>query len=246
VATPTNHSVVKAFALLRSFNEPDEWLTSAELSRRANLPGASGYRLVQTLEKVGAVVRGARGRYRPGLFIVPPAPKPGAGVVSEDILQSLAERIGAFVHMGVLDDGMVTYVAKHGSADLSIHTEVGAQQEAYCSGLGKILLSALSDEALDAYLCEGELIALTPQTITDPDAFHAEIRKVRAQDYAIDDREVSSGLACVAVPVRDGVGAVVAAISVSDSAERMTESRRHDVRTALLGASTAISRRLYS
>jgi DNA-binding IclR family transcriptional regulator len=246
LATPTNLSVVKAFALLRSFNEPDEWLTSAELSRRANLPGASGYRLMQTLEKVGAVVRGTRGRYRPGLVIVPPTPGPGIGVVSKDLLQALAERIGAIAHMGVLDDGMVTYVAKHGATSLAIHTEVGAQQEAYCSGLGKVLLAALSDEALGAYLREGELIALTPQTITDPDAFHAEICKVRVQGYAVDDREVSSELFCVAVPVRDAAGDVVAAISVSESADRMHDLRRHEVRTALVAAAAAISRRLCS
>jgi len=62
VATPKNYSVMKAFALLKAFREPHEWLTSCELSRRANLPEASGYRLIQTLEEIGAVVRGPRGR----------------------------------------------------------------------------------------------------------------------------------------------------------------------------------------
>ena len=62
MATPKNYSVMKAFALLKAFHDPDEWLTSCELSRRANLPEASGYRLIQTLEEIGAVVRGPRGR----------------------------------------------------------------------------------------------------------------------------------------------------------------------------------------
>jgi len=61
---------MKAFAILKAFRGPDEWLTSCELSRRANLPEASGYRLIQTLEEIGAVVRGARGRYRPGLLLL--------------------------------------------------------------------------------------------------------------------------------------------------------------------------------
>ena len=70
MATPRNQSVFKAFAMLKSFRDPGEWLTSSELSRRANLPEASGYRMIQTLEEIGAVVRGPRGRYRPGMLLV--------------------------------------------------------------------------------------------------------------------------------------------------------------------------------
>ena len=54
MTTPRNQSVFKAFAMLKSFRRSDEWLTSSELSRRANLPEASGYRLIQTLEEIGA------------------------------------------------------------------------------------------------------------------------------------------------------------------------------------------------
>ena len=49
MATPKNQSVLKAFTMLKSFRHPDEWVTSSELSRRAGLPEASGYRLIQTL-----------------------------------------------------------------------------------------------------------------------------------------------------------------------------------------------------
>src|SRR5579871_2364006 len=57
VATPKNRSVIKAFALLKSFRDAEEWVSSSELSRRAGLPEASGYRLIQTLEEIGAVAR---------------------------------------------------------------------------------------------------------------------------------------------------------------------------------------------
>src|ERR1044072_424393 len=66
VATPKNYSVMKAFALLKAFRDGEEWVSSSELSRRANLPEASGYRLIQTLEDVGAVVRAPPGRYGTG------------------------------------------------------------------------------------------------------------------------------------------------------------------------------------
>jgi IclR family acetate operon transcriptional repressor len=250
LATPTNQSVVKAFALLKSFAAADEWLTSAELSRRANLPGASGYRLVQTLEKVGAVVRGARGRYRPGMLLVSLSQAVEVGEVlreaSDAVLADLALRLELTVHMGVLEDGMVTYVAKHGDPTrFSVHTEVGAQQEAYCSGLGKVLLAALTDEELESFLRQGDLVALTAHTITEPAAFRAEIARVRAQNFAVDDREIKADMRCVAVPVRNASGRTVAAISVSDDAERMDDARRAEVRDTLRAAADAIGGKLY-
>jgi DNA-binding IclR family transcriptional regulator len=247
VGTPINQSVLKAFALLGSFSAEDEWLTSAELSRRAKLPGASGYRLVQTLEKVGAVVRGARGRYRPGMLLVSVSPAVEVGErlrdMSDAILADLAVTMDLTVHMGVLDDGMVTYVAKHGGKSaFAVHTEVGAQLEAYCSGLGKVLLAALPNPALDAFLGEGDLVPLTPWTITDPADFRAEIERVRAQDYAIDDREISPQMRCVAVPVRNAAGRTVAAISSSGYADQMDAPRQAQVRARLTAAAAAIGR----
>src|SRR5213076_3360315 len=102
---------MKAFALLKSFRDPDEWLTSSELSRRSNLPEASGYRLIQTLEEIGAVVRGPRGRYRPGMLLV----SLGQNVIVSDLFQEagrkianeLSERLDVTVHVGVLERDMV-------------------------------------------------------------------------------------------------------------------------------------------
>lgn len=83
--TPTNQSVVRAFALLKAFASADEWLTTAELSRRANLPGAAAYRLMQTLETVGAVVRGARGRYRAVMWpLAPSATRDASAIATVD------------------------------------------------------------------------------------------------------------------------------------------------------------------
>ena len=249
MATPKNQSILKAFALLRAFRRPDESLTCAELSRRANLPVASGYRLIQTLEEAGAVVRGSRGRYRPGMLLVHLSQNVEVSTLLQEAayaeLRDLAGRLEVTVHMGVLENGMVNYVAKAGpEKGFAAHTRVGAQLEAYCTGLGKVLLAALPRDELDRFLNEGALIALTPHTITDKAAFRAELDRVRAAGFAVDDRETSLDLRCVAVPVRDPSGRAIAAISVSDDPGRMTAPRREEVRQALRQTSVAISRRL--
>lgn len=248
MATPKNESVRKAFTLLRAFRNPDEWLTSAELSRRAKLPQASGYRLIQTLEEIGAVVRDPRGRYRPGMLLVQLSKNVEVGELLRDISQTvlfdLATRLKRTVHMGVLEESMVTYVAKVGeSAGFAVHTRVGSQLEAYCSGLGKVLLAALPHYEFEAFLKEGALVPLTPHTITDPTAFRREIDRVRRQGYAVDDRESSGDLRCVAVPIWDFSGQTIAAISVSDEADRMDERRQEEVRIALHAAAVAIQQK---
>ncbi len=250
MATPKNQSVVKAFKILRSFHQPNELLTSAEISRRVKLPEASGYRLIQTLEEIGAVVRGPKGRYRPGMLLVSLSHRVAVSELlpqaSQAILHDLAARLQLIVHMGVLEDGMVTYVAKEGQcARLSVHTRVGAQLEAYCSGLGKVLLAGLPDNEVDSFLNEGDLVPLTPHTITDRVAFRHEINRIRRCGYAIDDREILENLRCVAVPVCDVAGHTVAAISVSDAAGRLDARRQEEMRTALLSAAAAISRKVY-
>src|ERR1700722_20715914 len=105
MTTPRNRSVFKAFAMLKSFKSSEEWVTSSELSRRANLPEASGYRLIQTLEEIGAVVRGPRGRYRPGLLLLSLSHNVTITELLRDASQALmtelSRTLGLTIHIGV-------------------------------------------------------------------------------------------------------------------------------------------------
>ncbi|OJT97862.1 MAG: hypothetical protein BGN82_09285 [Alphaproteobacteria bacterium 65-7] len=236
--------------MLKGFSGPDEWLTSCELSRRANLPEASGYRLIQTLEQIGAVVRGPKGRYRPGMLLVSLANNVAIGDLlrqaSHEIITDVADRLDLTIHLGLLEDGMVTYIAKVCTpTSLSPHTRLGAQLEAYCSGLGKVLLAALPQDQLDGFIMDGDLVALTPFTITDRAVLRAELVKVRAQGYAMDDREIRADMRCLAVPVHNAEGRVVAAMSATDHAERMNEARQTDVRIALQEAARALEYKVF-
>lgn len=245
MATPRNMSVQKAFRLLGAFQKPDEWLTSAELSRRSGMPEASGYRLIQTLLDIGAVIQDGRGRYGPGMLLVSLSRRVSYDRLlresSNSILETLAAELGLIVHMGVLDNGMVTYIAKAGENErVRVQTKVGTQLEAYCSGVGKVLLASLPERDLESFLAEGELVPLTPNTITERDAFRNEINTIRRRGWALDNGEIATDLICVAVPVRDQSGTTVAAISSSESADRMNESRISEARAALMLAASEI------
>lgn len=250
MGTPKNHSVQKAFALLRAFSATDNWVSNAELSRRTRLSKAATHRLMTTLEDVGAVVRDARGAYRPGLVLASLSRNIVVGDLvrqaAHDSLTDLAARLKGVIHLGVLESGMVTYAAKIGAAGrLEVPSHVGAQMEPYCSALGKTLLSGLADEQLDEYLRDGALVALTPHTITDRHRLFSEISDIRHRGYAVDDCETYQTICCVGVPIRDPQGHIIASLSMADTAAHMSRGWRNEVSSALISTAAMISRKAY-
>jgi IclR family acetate operon transcriptional repressor len=250
MATPKNHSVQKAFALLHSFRGPEEWVTNAELSRRAKLSEPCAHRLMKTLEELGAVVRDQRGCYRPGMVLANLSKDVAIGdlirATSEASLTALAGRLKGVVHVGVLENNMVTYAGKFGTpSSVPIPSRVGAQQEAYCSALGKVLLASLSTQKLEDFLYDGDFIALTPRTITTVGGLRAELAEVHARGYAVDDREVFQTICCIGVPVRDPRGNITAAISFADGADNYCAAWREDVSGQLMAAADTIGRKIF-
>ena len=250
MATPMNMSVQKAFSLLRSFRGPDEWVSNAELTRRTGLSEACAHRLMKTLEEIGAVVRDKRGCYRPGMVLATLSKDVAIGdlirVTSEDLLNELAARLKGVVHVGVLDNGMVTYAARFGEAvGVAIPSKVGVQQEAYCSALGKTLLSGMAPQELENFLYEDDLVALTPQTITTVAGLRDELGAVRRRGYAVDNREAFQTICCIGAPIRDPAGNITAAISFADGAGNLCRTWEDEIAGHLMEAAATVSRKIF-
>ncbi len=238
-----------AFAILQAFRTSGDWLTSRELSQRACLPKSSGHRLIVTLEELGAVIRGPHGRYRPGMLLVSLSHSVVITEllreVSHTVMQDLASKLRLTVHLGALEDGMVTYVNKVSTPNaFPPYTRVGSKLEAYCSGLGKVLLAALPAEQLENFILEGELVALTPHTITDRALLRAELGRISAQGYAVDDREYQANMRCIAVPIHDADGRIVAALSATGETDEVPIDGHEKIRDELLLAAAMIARKL--
>lgn len=250
MATPRNNSVLKAFTLLMAFRHSEEWVTCSELSRRAQLPEPSGNRLLQTLEEIGAVVRGTRGLYRPGLLLLSLSRNVAIDeclrVPARDIMSDLSRRLSATVHLARLEGAMVTFIEKFALPEsCQIQTFPGAKFEPYSSALGKVLLAGLPPAALDKFILDGELVPLTPNTITSEVDFRAELDRVRGDGHAADNCEFHADICCVAVPVRDSMGRTVAAMSITENAEKMTRQRQMQLRVALAEASARLSEKVF-
>jgi IclR family transcriptional regulator, acetate operon repressor len=194
----------------------------AALARATQVSVASAHRHIAALVSAGYLVQAGYGRHLPG-----PRLRALAGMVGDrqimtnaaaPILDRLASRTACVVQLGVFENDMVTYLVKAGQSAGDLFTKVGMQLEAYCSGIGKILLAHLPAQAQGEYLANGPFIALTDRTITDPALLKTALEQAATQGFAVDDEEVVTGLQCVAVPVRGVRGEVVAAISASRAA----------------------------
>jgi DNA-binding IclR family transcriptional regulator len=151
----------------------------------------------------------------------------GQGIVSE-----MARACDETVHLAILEGNEVLYIAKEeGTNTIRMVSAVGRRFPAYGTGVGKMLLSALPPAELDRlYPPDLPLAPITPHTITDPVALRQELAEIRVRGYAIDEEESTPGLCCIAAPVFDSHGAVVAAISVSVPTVRFTAERRAALR----------------
>jgi IclR family KDG regulon transcriptional repressor len=105
-----------------------------------------------------------------------------------------------------------------------VASRVGLRLPPFCTAVGKVLIASDSEEELRKKLPE-ELEKRTPKTTTDPKALVEHLKKVHKQGYAVDDEEFEEGVRCISAPVRDYTGNVVAAISISGPAMRMTEKK---------------------
>jgi len=219
MATPSLRSLQKALHLLDRIVAGDADLSISELARQIKMPHSTAYRIAATLERSGLVTRVRRGHYLPGPSLIrltrPDSLARILKALGRPLIKTLATQTACVTHLGIFEGGMVTYLLKAGRAAGTVFTREGTQLEAYCTGIGKVLLAALPEPAREEYLQSGPFIQLTANTLTDPQKLRTELLLIAERGYATDNAEMDSDLRCLAVPVRLGEGDVVAALSIS-------------------------------
>lgn len=217
--TPRVGAASRTLVMLEAVLADEGRSSIAAIARRCDMPVATAHRQVATLVDQGYLALGPSGRHIAGPKLIGLLlrldEKQIIANCAAPVLHRLAAESGTVMQLGTFENDMVTYRIKTGQGAGALFSRVGMQLEAYCSGIGKVLLANLTEERRRAYLSTGPFPALTAQTITDPQAIAVELARVRAQGYAIDAQEVADGLVCIAVPVTLPDGRVLAAISSS-------------------------------
>lgn len=136
------------------------------------------------------------------------------------VLEHLTGKTGECSHMAVLVKSKVWYIDKiDSSLPLKVDHPIGSMAPLHCTALGKAFL------AFGNAVPESSLEAHTPKTITSTTKLDREIEKIRTLGYAVDDEEFSQGIRCVARPIYDQDGAIIAAIGISGPTVRLDDAR---------------------
>ncbi|HEY7031033.1 MAG TPA: IclR family transcriptional regulator [Thermomicrobiales bacterium] len=220
-----------------------------DLHRYTGLNKATLLRLLDVLQRTEFIEQDpGSGDYRLGMraFEVGSAYLPNLPIeqIAQPYLRELVAATHQTANLGVLAGLEVVHVATI-APDRSLHfrIRVGFRDALHWTALGKVLAAGMDDDAFEALLATGPFARRTPATITDPEAFRAEIERVRANGLAADLEECTAGLNCLAAPIRDSYGCTIAAVSISGLAHEVTSETRPALEDALLRAANAISRR---
>jgi DNA-binding IclR family transcriptional regulator len=219
-------------------------LSLAEMAAAMAVPKSSLHAILRTMEARRWVDVDASGtRYSLGLkaLLTGTAYLEGDDVPSlaGPVLDALAEATGEAVHLGRLDGTHVVHLAKRESRHaLRMYSAVGRRLPAHASALGKAILSQYDPAEVQRRLV-WPLERLTPNTVTDPDAFLEQLAGARLRGYAHDDGENSVGIRCVAVALGSGPGRD--AISCSAPASRMDDARLEEIAHAVTESAHQLS-----
>jgi IclR family transcriptional regulator, pca regulon regulatory protein len=161
-------------------------------------------------------------------------------------LRALAQELNESCSVATLDDKDIVYVARvPANRSMSLTLTIGSRLPAYPTSMGRVLLAALSDEALDEYLATTPLEKLTPHTETDVVRFRAILAEVRRSGYAVVDGEREEGVRSTGTSIRGSNGEVIAAVNVSVNAARVSLDEMHNrIVPKLLEAAEDISRNI--
>lgn len=220
-------SVARALDVLELLSEHHREMGVTEIAGHMALNKSSVHGLVSTLHRRGFLDQNpANGKYRLGLrlleigFQVKDAMD--LAQLAEPLIRDLVNEYRETAHLVTLDQGEVVYIYKLESPEsIRMCSQVGRRLPVHCTGVGKAMAAFLPREELDSILDRRGLPPRTPHTITDRQAFLQELERVRSQGVAYDREEVEEGLKCVAAPIFDHQGQVVAALSLAGPAHRI-------------------------
>ncbi|MFJ9154904.1 IclR family transcriptional regulator [Streptomyces sp. NPDC102270] len=222
----------------------------SEVAEAIDVHKSTAFRLLGALEAHGMVEQeGERGKYRLGFGIVRLAgavtgridvTKHGRG-----ICERLADKLGETMNIAVLESHHVINLDQvRGRSAITAQNWVGRLTPMHCTSSGKVLLAHLTDERRGELVATAGLERMTAHTLTSRQQLEAELVRVREQGYAMTVEEYEEGLNAMAAPVRSGDGKVVAALTASGPAFRLTEERMHELAPVLVAGADELSRRL--
>lgn len=242
-------SVLKVFNILESLGQQKE-IGVSELAQGLMMSKATTYRFLQTMKTLGYVSQqGEADKYSLTLKMFELGSKSLQWIdivtIAEKEMRLISEQTNETVHLGALDDKSIIYIHKIDSSySLRMHSRIGRRNPLHTTAIGKVLLAECEEQYVREKLSDAEFIKSTPNTIENIEDFLSELEQVKSQHYGMDNEEQEPGLLCIAAPVYDRFGTVIAGVSISFPTMRYEEAKKQEYIGLLHQAAKNISEQL--
>jgi DNA-binding IclR family transcriptional regulator len=244
------NSILRASNILKCFLGEKTLFKISDIARQLKLDRSTTYRILLSLEKCGFVKKDKKtGEYSLGVaafeigntylrrmdFIQ----------ISKPIMAGLALKVQETVHLAVLSDTEIVYVDKNDSPrSLGVISKIGQRAPVYCTALGKVLLAHQPENETSRIINQIRLKPVTKNTITSQKKLLEELKEVRKRGYALDRREREEDVECIGAPIRNHLGNVIAALSISGPQKKINTLQEKQFISEVVKAAALISSKL--
>jgi DNA-binding IclR family transcriptional regulator len=238
--------IERMMSLLDALAHFDMPASLKQLALETDLHPSTAHRILAAMTAAGFVERSANGGYRLGIRLL----EMGNLVKSRldiraaalPLMEALHQRLGESVNLGVRQGDDIVYIERTSSGRSTVRAVhlVGARAPLHVTAVGKLYLAADTQEEVAAYARRTGLPGLTASSLTTQAALEKELARVRREGVAFDNEEIEPGLRCIAAPVFDDAGLLVAGLSVSAPADRHNPEWAAQVRATAAAISAAI------
>ncbi len=241
--------IERMMTLLGSLSRHHDPVSLKQLSLEASLHPSTAHRILAAACTAGFVERADPGTYRLGIHLLELGNVVKSRISIREAamppMQTLHQKLGESVNLGVRQGDDIVYVERTSSGRSSVRVVhlVGARAPLHVTAVGKLYLAEEDATTLRDYAKRTGLPGYTATSLTTLVTLEKELDRVRRHGIAFDNEEIEVGLRCIAAPVRDDTGALVAGISVSAPADRHNPDWAVPVREAAAAISAAIGYR---
>jgi len=246
----THQSLERGLRLVEAVALNGARTSLAEAARRTGLHRSTAHHLLQTLVSLGylrqdAETRGYELAAKPFQITGRVWAPEQLAAIAQSSLAELTRRSGEGSSFSVYRDGAVTVVAKcEHDGPVRVVQDVGARRPLHCTAVAKAILPWVPQPELAGLLARMRFVRHTPKTLVTRAAFEAELRRIRAAGYALDDEEHIEGIRCIAMPVFGHAGQVLGSMCALGPKSRMTYHKLRELRLPLGELSARLSQRL--
>jgi IclR family transcriptional regulator, acetate operon repressor len=243
----SSSATLRAFAIIEKVATAEVPVSLTDIVRLVDLPKPTVYRILTMLEESGVLIREPDGKhYVPGDrlmqlcgSVLMRSPQRSA---RHAIIEELVEQIGETCNLTIPNGNYVMYldrVETHWPLKVNLHA--GSKVPLYASASGKLFLAFMQKRSRDRFLQNTPLIKHTKNTLSDYKSLEVEFKKIRELGYAVDDEEYLSGINCIAVPVTDDEGRVLAGVAAHAPVARMNLTQMREYIPAMKLAAESIA-----